>query len=52
KTVSVMEEVDDEEAVPCEGDTSSTVIVGVTTVGKETGRVKIKDASIKVGTTI
>ncbi|KAH9299245.1 hypothetical protein KI387_030927, partial [Taxus chinensis] len=54
KVVSVMEEVDAEEAVPCEGDTSGTVIVGVTTVGKEMGRFKIEDASVDrgVGTTI
>ncbi|KAH9321070.1 hypothetical protein KI387_015709, partial [Taxus chinensis] len=52
KIVSMTEEVDDEEAVPCEGDTSGTVIVGVTTVGKEMGRVKIEDASVEVGTTI
>ncbi|KAH9327836.1 hypothetical protein KI387_043770 [Taxus chinensis] len=47
-----MEEVSDEEAVPCEGTSSGTVIVGETTVGKETGRVKIEDASVEVGTTI
>ncbi|KAH9313147.1 hypothetical protein KI387_028182, partial [Taxus chinensis] len=51
---SVMEEVDDEEVVPCEGDTSGIVVVGVTTVGKEMRRVRIEDASIgrEVGTTI
>ncbi|KAH9299769.1 hypothetical protein KI387_031451, partial [Taxus chinensis] len=52
KIVSMTEEVDDEEVVPCEGDTSGTVIVGVTTVGKEMGRVKIEDTSVEVGTTI
>ncbi|KAH9298983.1 hypothetical protein KI387_030665, partial [Taxus chinensis] len=52
KIVSVMEEVDDERAVPCEEDTSGTVIIGVTIVGKETRRFKIEDASIEVGTTI
>ncbi|KAH9299804.1 hypothetical protein KI387_031486, partial [Taxus chinensis] len=52
KIVSVMEEVDDEGAVPCEGGTSGTVIMGVTTMGKEMGRFKIEDASIEVGTTI
>ncbi|KAH9313227.1 hypothetical protein KI387_028262, partial [Taxus chinensis] len=54
KIVSVMEEVDDEEVVPCEGDTSGTIIMGVNTVGKEMGRVKTEDASIdrEVGTTI
>ncbi|KAH9317100.1 hypothetical protein KI387_018869, partial [Taxus chinensis] len=52
KVESVMEEVSDEETVPCKGATSSTVIVGEATVGKETGRVKIEDASVKVGTTI
>ncbi|KAH9299895.1 hypothetical protein KI387_044118 [Taxus chinensis] len=52
KIVSVMEEVDDEGVVPCEGGASGTVILGVTNVGKETGRVKIKYTSIEVGTTI
>ncbi|KAH9303086.1 hypothetical protein KI387_014669, partial [Taxus chinensis] len=52
KVALVMEEVSDEEAVPCEGTTSGTVIMGETTVGKETGRVKIEDASVEVGTTI
>ncbi|KAH9312588.1 hypothetical protein KI387_027623, partial [Taxus chinensis] len=50
--VAMMEEVSDEEAVPCEGTTSGVVIMGETTVGKETGRVKIEDTSVEVGTTI
>ncbi|KAH9296634.1 hypothetical protein KI387_040222, partial [Taxus chinensis] len=51
---SVMEGVDDEEVVPYEGDTSGTVVVGVTIVGKETGRVKTEDNFVgrEVGTTI
>ncbi|KAH9314088.1 hypothetical protein KI387_022715, partial [Taxus chinensis] len=52
KVAFVMEEVSDDEAVLCEGTTSGTVIMGETTVGKETRRVKIEDASVKVGTTI
>ncbi|KAH9306772.1 hypothetical protein KI387_011176, partial [Taxus chinensis] len=52
KVASVMEEVSDEEVIPCKGTTSGTVIVGETNVGKEMGRVKIEDTSVKVGTTI
>ncbi|KAH9290473.1 hypothetical protein KI387_034590, partial [Taxus chinensis] len=52
KVTSVMEEVSDEEVVPREGTTSGTVIVGETTIGKETRRVKIKDASVEVGIAI
>ncbi|KAH9326796.1 hypothetical protein KI387_006974, partial [Taxus chinensis] len=54
KEALMVEEVDNEETVPYEEGTLDAVIVGVITVGKETGRVKIEDASegIEVGITM
>ncbi|KAH9328707.1 hypothetical protein KI387_000815, partial [Taxus chinensis] len=49
-----VKEVDNKEENSYEESTSNVVIVGATTVGKETGRVKIEDASkgIEVRTTM
>ncbi|KAH9310252.1 hypothetical protein KI387_044197 [Taxus chinensis] len=54
KEALMVKEVGNEEVASYEEGTSDAVIVGVITIGKETGRVKIKDASkcIEFGTTM
>ncbi|KAH9317923.1 hypothetical protein KI387_019692, partial [Taxus chinensis] len=52
KEALMVKEAGNEESSSCEEGTSDAVIVGVITVGKETGRVKIEENSkgIEVGT--